>query len=379
MRSPVARPAESPPDATAGLRSYAVEEVRGRAAFEVLHDEWNSLLARGPVDMPFARHEWISAWLQAFAPSRVPVALVARDPNGGAAGIAPFLEERGRGAVRLVAPANDHSCRFEWVLGRDPSGAVAALWAHARDRLRWDVLLLRDVPRHGPTSALLEPLARRDGHLTGRWESMQSPFVPLGDRPAEERTSVKFRANLRRRARRLAEMGAVSLERFGGGDVNGAISTFLALEASGWKRERGTAIALDPALVRFYTCVAHDASARGALAVRALLLDGRAVAVHLGLVHRGVYHLAKTAYDERLGSVSPGQLLQREVLAECEALGLARFDFLGPDMEWKRDWAPDHVAHDWLYVYRPSVTGRAMHALKHRVRPFVKEALAWRR
>ena len=173
-------------------------------------------------------------------------------------------------------------------------------------------------------------------------------------------------------------MGAVALKRVDDAEgLDVALAEFLALEASGWKGQGGSAIALDPALVQFYARVARDAAARGGLAVRALTLDGRAIAVHLGIVHRGVYYLPKTAYDERLGQVSPGQLLQREVIAECEARGLARFDFLGPDMDWKRDWAPAHAPHDWLYVYRPSFAGRAMHTLKHRVRPAVKEALSW--
>jgi CelD/BcsL family acetyltransferase involved in cellulose biosynthesis len=365
----------SPPRSVA----YRVEELRGRAAFDGLRDEWNGLVARGPVDVPFARHEWIRAWLDAFAPAARLHVLVAREPSGAAAGMAPFLVESAPGAVRLVAPANDHSCRVEWALGLDASGAVAAIWAHLRDRMSWDVLLLRDVPRDGPTSVLLEPLARADEHLTGRWESLRTPYVALrGAMPAEERTSSKFRANLRRRLKRLAEMGTVALERIdGAGGLEATLAEFLALESSGWKGERGSAIALDGRLVEFYAAVARDAAGRGALAIRSLTLDGRAIAVHLGIVHRGVYYLPKTAYDERLGQVSPGQLLQREVLAECEARGLRRFDFLGPDMEWKRDWEPEHAPHDWLYVYRPSFTGRAMHTLKHRVRPAVKEALTW--
>jgi CelD/BcsL family acetyltransferase involved in cellulose biosynthesis len=299
---------------------------------------------------------------------------------GGALGMAAFLEERRRGVVRLLAPANDHSCRFEWALGPDPGTAVAALWAHLRDRVRWDVLVLRDVPRDGPTSTWLEPLARADGHLAGRWESLRTPWIPLGGKPAEERTGAKFRANLRRRARRLQELGAVAVRRAEApGEVDAALADFLALEASGWKGQGGTAIALDHALVGFYARVARDAAARGALAIRSLTLDGRPVAVHLGMVHRGAYLLPKTAYDEALAHVSPGQLLQREVLAECEARGLARFDFLGPDMPWKRDWEPEHAPHDWLYVYRPSLAGRAMHTLKHRLRPAVKEVLSWRR
>jgi CelD/BcsL family acetyltransferase involved in cellulose biosynthesis len=175
-------------------------------------------------------------------------------------------------------------------------------------------------------------------------------------------------------------MGAVAVRRAGSPEeTDGALADFLALEAAGWKGEGGSAIALDPALVRFYGAVARDAAARGALAIRALTLDGRPVAVHLGIVHRGVYHLPKTAYDERMGSVSPGQLLQREVLAESEARGLTGFDFLGPDMPWKRDWEPEHAPHDWLYVYRPSLVGRPMHTLKHRVRPAVREVLSWLR
>jgi len=355
-----------------------VDEVRGRAGFEALRAEWDALVGRGPVDVPFASHAWLSAWLEAFAPAAEPLVLVARGRGGAALGMAVFLEQLSGGLVRLVAPANDHSCRVEWALGPDPGSAVAALWAHLRDRVRWDVLLLRDVARDGPTSALLEPLARADRHLTGRWESLRTPFVRLGGVPVEERTSARFRANLRRRARRLLELGAVAVRRAETPDeVDGALGDFLSLEASGWKGVGGTAIALDPALVRFYARVARDAAVRGALAMRALTLDGRPVAVHLGLVHRGTYLLPKTAYDERLASLSPGQLLQREVLAECEARGLAGFDFLGPDMPWKRDWEPEHAPHDWLYVYRPSLAGRVVHTLKHRVRPAVKEVLSW--
>lgn len=366
--------------APAALPRTRVEALRGRAAFDDLREEWDAVVARGPADVPFATHGWLSAWLDAFAPDAAPLTLVARDPGGAPLGMAAFLEERQRGIARLVAPANDHSCRVEWALGPDAGTATAALWAHLRDRVAWDVLLLRDVPRDGPTSALLEPLARADRHPTGRWESLRTPIVRLGGVPAEARTSAKFRANLRRRAKRMGELGAVAVRRSDRPeDVDAAVADFLAVEASGWKGEGGTAIALDQALVRFYARIARDAAARGTLAIRTLTLDGRPVAVHLGLVHRGVYLLPKTAYDESLGSVSPGQLLQREVLAECEARGLAAFDFLGPDMPWKRDWEPEHAPHDWLYVYRPTLRGRALHALRHRVRPVVKEVLSWRR
>ena len=357
---------------------YRVEALEGRAAFAALREEWDGLLARGPVDQPYHRHGFLAAWLDAFAPRAPLRLLVARDADGAAAGIAPLLEERRAGRVVLCAPANDHSSRFEWALGDDAVGAVAALWGYLRDRLRWDLLVLRDVPRQGPTSSLLEAAARSDRHRVGRWPSLDTPYLPLGSRPREALLSSKFLANLRRRARRLAEQGPLSYRRVDGGEgAEEFLDQFFALEAAGWKGRGGTAIAADSRTAAFYRGLVRAGAREGWLALRALDLGGRPVAMHLGLLHRGVYSLPKPAYDEVLAPCSPGQLLFREVLAECEARGLRELDFLGPDMPWKRDWAPELRPHDWLYVYRPGLTGAALHTVKHRLKPMAKEVISW--
>jgi CelD/BcsL family acetyltransferase involved in cellulose biosynthesis len=361
----------------AATRPYQVEERDGRGAFAALCDEWNALLASGPADVPFARHEWIAAWLEAFAPRARLRVFVARDAHGRAAGMAPLVEERRFGLRRLVAPANDHSCRVEWVLGPDAPGALEALWAHLRDSVSWDVILLRDVPRDGPTAQLAD-LAAADGHPHGHWESMRSPYVSLGSRPVAAQLDAKFKANLRRRLRRLLEQGPVAVERVDGPDgVAPFLERFLALEAAGWKGRRGTAIAGDPRLVSFYSSIARSAAEGRWVALRALEMGGRPAAMHFGLAYRGTYYLPKPAYDETLAPCSPGQLLFAEVVAECEARGFHEVDFLGPDMPWKREWAPQHRPHDWLYVYRPGLPGRTLHTLRHRVRPLAREVLRW--
>jgi CelD/BcsL family acetyltransferase involved in cellulose biosynthesis len=363
------------PRAAAAL---AVDELRGHAAFAALREEWNATLAAGPVDAPFSRHEWLAAWLAAFAAGEEPIVLAARDPAGRAQGFAAFLARRERGARVLAAPANDHSCRVEWALGADATGAAAAIWRHLRDRLPWDVLLLRDVPREGPTSVLLEAAARGDGHPVGRWESQRSPYLPLAGGDVEAGLSSKFLANLRRRLKRLGEHGAVAYARVDGAEgLEPFLRRFFHLEAAGWKGRRGTAIAADQRLVSFYSSVARAAAAGGWLALRELTLDGRPAAMHFALRYRGTYYLPKPAYDEGLGACSPGQLLFREVLAECAARRLGELDLLGPDMPWKRDWQARLRAHDWLYVYRPGPTGWALHAARHRLRPLAKEVLRW--
>jgi CelD/BcsL family acetyltransferase involved in cellulose biosynthesis len=122
------------------------------------------------------------------------------------------------------------------------------------------------------------------------------------------------------------------------------------------------------------------AAERGWLSLYVLRVQGRAVAFHYGLIHDGRYLLLKPAYDEQLGACSPGQLLLEDVAREGIARGWTAFDFLGPDMPWKRDWTERRLAHDWLYVFRDSALGRALAAAKFRLVPAVREvASRWKR
>jgi CelD/BcsL family acetyltransferase involved in cellulose biosynthesis len=217
----------------------------------------------------------------------------------------------------------------------------------------------------------------------GTWESLQSPYVPL---PSDvealwARLHSKFKANLRRRRKKLEELGEVTVERVEGGkDLEAFLETGYALEAGGWKGQRGTAIVQDPATRGFYSELARCASYRGWLSLYFLKVGGRAVAFQYGLTYGGRYLLLKPGYDEGLKACSPGQLLMEEVLKECCRQGLSEFDFLGPDMVWKRDWTDQVRVHTWLYVFRDNAFGRALCAAKFRWGPRVKGAVAsWRR
>ena len=49
-----------------------------------------------------------------------------------------------------------------------------------------------------------------------------------------------------------------------------------------------------------------------------------------------------------------------DALDDCIRAGIREFDFLGPDMEWKRDWTDERRAHSWLYIFQDNVYGRAL-------------------
>ncbi|MBJ6763895.1 GNAT family N-acetyltransferase [Myxococcaceae bacterium JPH2] len=371
-------------DARALSPAPTVVEVVDRAAFMALESEWNALVEATGHEL-FYRHEFVRIWLDNFAADGRLRVLILRDADGVLSAVLPLREERatlhGVPVRQLSSTANAHSCRFDLV-AREPEQAAAVFIAHLRGVRGWDVLRLTDVPDGGGGFRLLDA-ARRSGLHVGEWASLHSPYIPL---PAKrevyfEGLPAKFKANCRRRRRKLEEKGHVTFEVVTGGlELDGALEQGFALEQSGWKGTRGTAMAQDPRTRGFYTELARDASFRGQLRLYFLKLDGKPVAFHFGLQHDGRYFLLKPGYDERLGDCSPGQLLMEDVVGACMDQGLREFDFLGPDMTWKRDWTDKVRRHSWLYLFNDTPFCRALWAAKFRWIPAAKEVVSrWKR
>ncbi len=362
----------------------SVQEVTDRAGFMALAPEWNTLV-EATADELFYRHEFLRIWIDNFAPSARLRILTLRDSEGRLTAALPLWAERttmyGIPVRQLSGTANAHSCRFD-LIAREPEAAAAMFLAWLRADRSWDVLRLTDVPERGAGWALLEE-AQAGGLATGTWESLQSPYVPLPASRESFQASLqsKFKANCRRRRRKLEEKGRVTLERVAGGlELERWLEEGFALEQSGWKGQRGTAMAQAASTRGFYTELARDAAYAGRLSLYFLRLEGRPVAFQYGLTYGGRYLLLKPAYCEELKECSPGQLLMEEVLADCISGGLREFDFLGPDMVWKRDWTDQVRRHTWISIFNDSAFGRALCAAKFRWVPAAREVVArWRR
>src|SRR5207245_2338996 len=125
----------------------------------------------------------------------------------------------------------------------------------------------------------LRDWAEEAGYPCGLWVSLRSPYLllPKSYDAVEKALDGKFRQNLRRRKRRLAEKGEIKYALVDGKDakaLDAALADFFEIEAGGWKGKDGTAIAQRPALVGFYTQIARDAAKRGALALGTMTLGG---------------------------------------------------------------------------------------------------------
>jgi CelD/BcsL family acetyltransferase involved in cellulose biosynthesis len=363
-----------------------------RPSLEALAD---AMAAAGQTRGPFLTPDWVVITAAALADPRDRDRLgdfrllVARHAGAVVAAL-PLVAERRRLALAparlLRSLSDDHSYRFDLWLDPGPAGdaAARALIAHLKQRGDWDAVELQSAPARDAAAARIVAAAREARMPVGYWPAMTSPYLPLPSSAADldRQISSKFRGNLRRRARKLeADIGPLALERIDGratpgkadagdsGELDAALDEGFALEAAGWKGELGTAIACDPRLRARYRALAHAFAARGRLACYFLKTGPRRVAFHFALVDDDTYYLLKPGFDPALASYGLGHLLVDAVARDLITRGIRELDFLGDDMPWKREWTELTRAHNFNYIFAPTLRGRALAAWKLRIVP----------
>lgn len=314
---------------------------------------------------PMQRWAWLSAWYAAFAPRdarlHIPVVFSGEHPVA-----ALPLYRRNQ---QLHTLANDaHSDVSD--LGCDPAhpGAVALL---AGVLLRRRVELER-LDRNSPLLAAL-----RHAGAPMIIDDEQSPVVEL---PASvdgllAQLSSKFRAGVRRACRNLEALGTVTVTEHGGADPDAAAAFehLLALESASWKGADGTAIASDPATLRFYRRIALEGPVRRWARLDLLRVDDRVVAAQLDLEVDGRRYGLKMASAADLGpKQSPGTVLLFRTLISCIERGTSAVELGGEVQGWKHHWATTTADRARVRTWPATAAGRMAFATREQVKRAVR-------
>jgi CelD/BcsL family acetyltransferase involved in cellulose biosynthesis len=196
------------------------------------------------------------------------------------------------------------------LLDREFAGdAATRLMQTARDAGA-HVLILRDLPLDGTAMKAFREVLRQSGM---RPRLLQSHVRACLDATADaedllqEALGSKKLKELRRQRNRLAEHGTVCFEVARKPDeVGAAIETFLALEASGWKAQRGTALLQHEGDAAFVRRAALALAETGQCEIVSLRAGSTPVAAAIVLRHRDRAFYFKLGVDERFAKMSPG-------------------------------------------------------------------------
>jgi CelD/BcsL family acetyltransferase involved in cellulose biosynthesis len=341
--------------------------IKIETVIEPLAAEWDELADRVNA-APFLRPDWVAAWRAAFGAGTLEVLTVRRD--GSLRAVLPLQRHDGT----VASPTNGHTPQFG-ILAVDRRAtceAVAGLLERRTPRVT-----LSFLDPAGDEVAELRRGAADAGYRVLSRTLERSPYVRVEENwdGYRKRLKGKMVAELRRRRRRLEELAELSFEVVDTSrELDRLLEEGFSLEHSGWKLERATAIVSNPATRAFYTNVARWAVERGWLRLAFLRVGGRPIAFQYGIEANGVYYFLKGGYDQEYHRFAPGQLLVQAMLERAFSLGLARFEFLGVDDDWKLAWTS--TLREWQRVdlFGPSPHGRAQWALEAYGRPIARRA-----
>ena len=216
---------------------------------------------------------------------------------------------------------------------------------------------------------------RLKGHLHGRMHRIEQRYErALLSRPQDTNTYLEQqlpkhkRKEYQRLRRRLSEQGSLSIEYMQpGSDPERWAEQFMTLESSGWKGERGFAMANRVEHTDFFFEMIDTLAKNGQVVFLALQLDGQPVAMKCNLLDSSKrYGFAfKIAYDEHYSAYSPGVLLELENIDSLSK---------SPTIEWIDSCAdPKHPMIDKLWKDRREIS----HILINRQTRASKLKMGW--
>ena len=379
----------------APVRRSSMSEFAGRPAQRLDDDEvaalgsigidsWRALADRAIEPNGYYLADWELA-VNASARGRTGAeALTAYETNtsggcGAAAliGLMPVIPvwQAYRIPLPALASADPYGTLCTPLLDRSKAEAAAAALLREARAIGQHALILRNVALEGAAMKAFTAVLERDGLKPLTLQAHARACLDAtrdADDLLRDALGAKKLKELRRQRNRLADHGDVSFKvALTPEDVADALETFLALEASGWKARRGTALAQHDGDVTFIRRATAALAERGQCEVVTLRAGDTPVAAAIVLRHQDRAFYFKLGVDENFSKFSPGVQLTLDLTRYlCDDPTIALVDSTA---------APGHPMIDPIWRGRLAI-GDVLIPLQRRdpVVPLVRAAFALR-
>lgn len=346
-----------------------INDIRDLAGYRLL---WNSLLPQTGNATFFHSLDWLEVYWRHFGGNQKLRTLIvsAADRPIGILPLVVRKEETRVGSVRTLTFPLHSWGTFYGPIGPHPTATLLAGLKHVRQTRRdWDLVDLRWVDKigydFGRTQRAMESAGFRPREqayvrgavveMTGTWEEYW-----------KGRTK-KWRHNVRRLERRLAEQDEVTYvryrpegETFGDGDPRWDLyDACLEVARKSWQGASASGTTLCHPAVEPFLRDAHAVAAKtGALDLNLLLRAGSPVAFAYNYHYRGSVFGLRVGFDPDLSAHGPGTVLQRMILEDGFHRGDHLYDMGVGSLDYKRNWQTSEVT-SYRYTHFPRSVPRA--------------------
>lgn len=339
----------------------------GFHGLDLLEPAWHTMLGGDWGGSYRQRPEYYRTYLEHLDSTGGSLQFIAVDDGQGLSLILPLephVLRRGPLLLRILqAPSHPHLKQFEaaYPTKRETAPALRILLSEAQAWRGWDALRFSGIGRESALAALAE---QDPGRTVLRPRAAHAWFRCGAEADCIGRYSPHFRRNLARLRRRAGRTGALRLEIVTEpADLRRAYARFVALEASGWKGEAGTAIGASPRLLQFYASLVERFGALGRCQINLLKLGRSYIAGQLCLRDADRLAVLKIGYDEPARELAPGALLLDEVLRSAVADPAVERVDLTTAPQWAERWPIKREPLYDLWLFPRDVRGRALQAL----------------
>lgn len=312
-----------------------VERIRDPEEFQVIQEEWNTLLHSSEQDHPFLSYEWISSWWECFSEDNSLEILLVKDENGNPVGIAPLMVQEN--TLRFIASeeVSDY-CDFVVEKGRYEEffkNVMNYIRTTHPDIEKIDLMNIRSA------STTLEILPRLASEWGYSCSCTEIEVVPLLELPSSYEDylgglSKKKRHELRRKLRRTESLEGIRAEKVTDTrNLPAYIDKFIGLHRRGspskanfWKKKN---------MADFFHGMAHQFSLRQWIEMNVLFLEDRVLAALLNFISADRIYFYNVAFDKDFARYSPGIYLFNQSIQDAISKQKKCADFLRGREEYK--------------------------------------------
>ncbi len=333
------------------MPSIDCRTLRSENDLDALEDEWNDLALRSPDCFLSQTFQWArSAWRTIARPRGRSLNIVTLRANGQLVALWPLVFNR-QGNIDIIRPLGSESSEYCAPLveaGSSGERLIGIIWREAK--ACGDLILLPQVRAESRFAHVI----RRESRWIFAEAPLPAPFIAHDDYADWSvylnTISTKLLAEIRRKRRRLGELGDVTLERKSGDDVPALLDWILDHKRAWLTRANARNEWLSTADYRdFLLDLSGQSSPVGSVALFVLNLDGKPVAAHLSSVDQRRVESFIGVYDEAWAAYGPGQIVTEYCLRWAFERGLD-FDFRIGAERYKYEWATRTSTVTTFYV-----------------------------
>ena len=342
-----------------------LQVIKDRDEFSSLAEEWDSFVSRAFNNNPFYLHFWFDNYLTAFYPNSQPLTVLVRDESGQLIGLAPMVSSQRKMAglslkeARLIAGEHSH---INGLLIRKDQPFLWHRIVEAILKEGVDLIYLEDLPDEFPSQRFIEDYCTRKKMFLECHSLRQSPYIPSTGTFEDYRKtalSKKFRELLNNRRNRLKKHGEYRIESITGiVDFDKTIEAMRKISVKSWQHENGTGLFTTPECEQFYTDLMRHALDNQYGQVHILYIESDPAAYEFHIIHQTTEYCLKVEYDQNYSKLSPGGVLDLELVMRAFESDIETYDLLGDASDYKLRWTKDTVPYYRYFAFGRTAAAR---------------------